>query len=217
MNKKEFESRMLEEWRENVLNYYSRYCELPQFDQLKDLADCGELYNLFHPLGINSVSLKDIAKVCSDLVYAVEDDGDLSIIIAKVRLWNRYTDRKNPFEGKPKLYDFFETMRYKKTVITDFFVMHGHKSEILFGDVSKWALTFSSREDVLESYQARSFNYDSLNVLHSFVPRFNELRRLAKEDMDSKELFSRKSLIKYIDYKEETTKLLEEAFLNLKS
>lgn len=218
MKKQDFEKLLYEEWKSKILDIYIEYCELPQFDQLKDLADCGEFYSLFYPLGISSHDLTDIALVCSDIHYAVEDDGDLSIIVAKNVLFNRRSQKENPFKDHPssKLFDFWEKLKNRKVTTTDFFVMRGHRHDITFDEVAKYALYHSPKEDKLESYEIRRFNYEALNLLHSFVPRFNEQKQIGRKmDNDLTETFPRKRLIKYHDFKEETDRLIEEAILSL--
>ncbi|CAB4196700.1 hypothetical protein UFOVP1290_220 [uncultured Caudovirales phage] len=208
-----FEELMLAEWKKNTLEHYKKYADTIYFDQAKDLADCDQLYNFFYPLGISSCGIHDVARVCSSLHYAIKDDGDLSIVLA--------------YQSPPKMSDKLEQAlqvlsKYteKKHFITDVFVMYGHRDDLSEVNVSRWAL-YHCQDNTLEKFVVKRFDYEVLNKLHSFVPRFQEAIKLGKiaddgdKTPDPKLKFIGKSVMDYHNYSKETEKLLEQMVLDL--
>lgn len=198
---------MLAEWKKNTLEHYKKYAETAQFDQLKDIADCGELYSFFYPLGITTNGIHSIARVCSDLYYAVEDDGDLSIVLSYELIQDRLSD------------ELKKLIKNKRFTTTNVFIMYDHHQEICDKDISRWAL-YHCPDNTLEKFVVKRFNYDVLTKLHSFVPRFQEATKLAHQadnddELDPELKFIKKKVLDYHNYKKETDKLIEQMVLDL--
>ena len=149
--------------------------------------------------------------VCREVDYAQYDDGDLSIVIANVST-NIHISAE-----LEKLFDNKDRTRYHKNI----FVMRGHHRELDTASVSRYAMTHTSVEDnKFENYVAKRFSHDMLLKLHSFVQRFKEEIRLGKlcDDDGFDPKFDQKdgetvlsgidSTINYMDYRDQTTKLL---------
>lgn len=206
MNKDEYEKLMHQEWRTHTLEMYMKYCERPQFDQIKDLADCNKLYDFFYPLGIGTNRIHDVSFVCKEVDYAHYDDGDLSIVVANIHFH---------FEVDEKLKELIDKdiTIHKKNI----FVMRGWHEELDTKTVSYHALThMNEEENKFDSYIAKSFSHEMLSKLHSFVPRFKqEIINSKLADTVPFGAGGENDLLEtYMKHRDETTKLLVEIIEN---
>ena len=207
MNKDEYEKLMHQEWRTHILEMYMKYCERPQFDQIKDLADCNKLYDFFYPLGIGTNRIHDVSFVCKEVDYAHYDDGDLSIIVANI---STCFDIGKELE---KLLGDKDRSIYRKNI----FVMRGWHAELNNEVVAYHALIHMNKEESkFNGFIAKSFSHEMLSKLHSFVPRFKqEIINSKLADTVPFDAGGENDLLEtYMKHRDETTKLLVEAIEN---
>jgi hypothetical protein len=193
MNKEIFEKELYEEWKKEHLNYGLNVCEDPIFDSLCDLKS--KLYEFFYPLGISSCSLHDTVYVYQQIKYAVEDDGDLSIVIAKTSLPTKALSVLDKYGITPEIY------------CNEIFVMYGHHKELDSNLVKEHALRHSYDRNFI-SFTAKRFNYKALEELHKLIPRFQEEEQLGKS-------CNPVAASSYFDHCRETEKLLIDRILSL--
>jgi hypothetical protein len=208
MDKQDLEIILRKEWEDETLRRYVSFCENPMFDALYDIRE--KLYELFHPLGITSCSVHNVCHVFSELEYACEDDGALSIV-AVTMAWSdseqlRYDQIYE--NAKKKVGVTIEAIR-KSPVFKDVFVMHGWPNDLTESSVAEHALRHASGSRKLVSYVAKCFTYGVLTKLRSFKDRWareEELGKLA-QTLEGKH--------EYYAYRCETESMLEKMIHDL--
>ena len=214
MKFEEYEKLMLSEWRQNVLAKAN--CESSLFDKLHTIKE--NLYDFFYPLGITSNNMHAITEVCNEINYAMEDDGELSIVIA-------YTDRSEEEKAfhlnllrkiKP---DYQPKETTDDDLFVDFFVVHGHPSDLTEVHIKKIALQHTHSRSFVK-FIAKSFSYKVLDFIYGLNGRFITTRELGQQcdKAANKTLLnpSRLDTMKeYSAYRKETDKMLIDFILSL--
>ena len=200
MNKEDFQNLLRKEWEDNVFNPYSNYFEDQHFLKLYELKN--RLYDLFFPLGISDNSLHDVCKVYEDLYHTCEDDGEMSIVIAYTDLPQEMVDSYVELMRKFRP----DYVRLPTKPYLDVFIMNGWFQDLTEEQVKKYA-TYHCPDRTFVSYIAKNVNWDVLDKLNSFVPRFNRLEEILDLPKTSNNL--------YYDYRKETELALEEMIKQL--
>lgn len=214
MNIEEYEKLMLSEWRQNVLAKGN--CESSLFDKLHTIKE--KLYDFFYPLGITSNNMHAITEVCNEINYAIEDDGELSIVIA-------YTDRSE--EEKAFHLNLLRRIKpdYELKPVTDddlfvnIFVVHGYCGDLTEDYIKPIALQHSTNRNFVK-FIAKSFSYEVLDFIYNLNDRFIKTQELGhqcdqaanKTLLDPSRLDAMKE---YSAYQKETDKMLVDFILSL--
>ena len=214
MKFEQYEKLMLSEWRQNVLAKSN--CESSWFDKLYEIKD--KLYDFFYPLGITSNNMHAVTEVCNEINYAMEDDGELSIVIA-------YTDRSD--KDKQSQIEIIKSFKpdYQPKPTTDddlfvaIFVVHGFSGDLTEQYIKPIALQHSS-DRAFVKFIAKSFSYKVLDFIYGLNGRFITTRELGQQcdKAANKTLLdpSRLDTMKeYSAYQKETDKLLIDFVLSL--
>jgi len=163
----------------------------PYVDKLKDILDSSRGYSLFRPLDPvynddnSTINIDDLARLYSWILYSWDDDGSMSLVYAD--LIHKYP--KGVSLGSFHTYDIF--------------VMQGHWSELKYNEIEQLV---GSREDIiLSQFLGITLNRDTLDFIHSLVPRFYEEGRLCRtedswEDKDDYFKFRKETEGMIIDY-----------------
>ena len=135
------------------------------FDKIRDIGRSPEGYNLFYPLtsdyGDEGIVFDALCGVYGNMQYCWEDDGCMSFVHTTVQ------------------YKFNPERDTKPCYGADSFVMWGDPDCLPKESVEEWALKHFEHGSKLCKYRATIFTKEVVNYLHSLIPEWERITKLA--------------------------------------
>lgn len=218
MLKEEFEKLMLEEWRDKVLLRVD--CEDEWFDKLYAIKD--RLYDFFYPLNINTIAgdTHYVSEVFSEVKYALDDDGELSVVVAYTDMCDK--DRQQQIEIMRKIRPDYEPKpRTEEDLRVDVFVVNGYDWDLSEEYIKEIALRHSGDSRKFVKFVAKNFTYEVLDFICGLKNRFDAAKQLSIEESNSDlvgfDKLMHSSKHGYFAFVKETDKILVDFVLSLES